>query len=226
MRPTNSVRSIRRMLSASAAAGVLMAALTACGGGGDSDAQDSQTNSTADQTSASASATGSATSSDSQTSTEATSAATPAATGSTDLTPGGTQLAIGDTAVVPAGDGSDKYVLELTVTGIDKGTAADLKSLGLDGDSQVPYYVKLTAKVVSGNAEGGDPSEGLVALAGDTPAQQIIEFGDFKPCNLELFETGTVGTTLQTCDPFVAAKGDTVDSVAFTGGDGDPIVWK
>ncbi len=143
------------------------------------------------------------------------------------FTEAGTNLKIGDTATV-AGDYAGKdYALEVTVTGIEKGTDADLKSLKLDATSLDPFYVKVKATIVAGEAGGADPTDNLVPVAGTKPGQQIIEFGKFEPCNLESFDLeAKVGDSIETCSPFAFDKGTTPDSVAFTGGEGDPIFWK
>ena len=144
-----------------------------------------------------------------------------------DLTAAGTELKLGESAVVPGDYGGNEYALEVTVNSIDPGTDADLKSLKLDATQFDAFYVKVTAEVVSGDADGGDPTDGLVALSGDTPARQIIEFGSFTPCNGEDFDgPSPAGTTLETCAPFAVAKGQKADSVAFTDTEGDPIIWK
>lgn len=162
-----------------------------------------------------------------------------AATGA--VTAPGTELAIGDTAVLPLTYGTDgTATVEVTVTGITEGTSADLEAAKVKNAADLtPFYIQLDMEILSVGPEGfGSYSAGsdFDGLTGDTKAGSLIIIGGFAPCDSGGFEfDSAVGDTAQSCVPALATKGSVVDGVQFSGGpddagydqfDGEPVVWK
>jgi hypothetical protein len=158
-----------------------------------------------------------------------------------DVTAPGTELAIGDTAVLPLTYGTDgTATVEVTVTGITEGTSADLEAAKVKNAADfTPFYIQLDMKILSVGDQGfGGYTAGsdFDGLTGDSKAGSLIVFGDFAPCDGGGFEyDSAAGDTAQACVPALATKGSVVDGVQFSGGpddagydqfDGQPVVWK
>ncbi|MCX6399499.1 MAG: hypothetical protein NTX33_06185 [Propionibacteriales bacterium] len=192
-------------------------------------------------------ATTEATTSDSPTETTSTAESTessPAAPGealSGDVTAPGTELAIGDTAVLPLTYGTEgTATVEVKVVGISEGTSADLKAAEVDDAADyTPFYIKVEMKILEvgpGGFGSYTPGSDFDGLTGNTKAGSLIVFGDFAPCDDGGFEyDAKAGDTAPGCVPALATKGSTVDGVQFSGGpddagydqfDGKPVVWK
>lgn len=157
------------------------------------------------------------------------------------VTAPGTELSIGDTAVLPLTYGTDgTATVEVTVTGITEGTTADLEAAQVkNADDFTPFYINLEMEILSVGEEGfGGYTAGsdFDGLTGDTKAGSLIIIGDFAPCDGGGFEfDSAVGDTAKACVPALATKGSVVDGVQFSGGaddagydqfDGKPVVWK
>ena len=157
------------------------------------------------------------------------------------VTAPGTELEIGDTAVLPLTYGTKgTATVEVTVTGIKEGTSADLEAAQVkDAADYTPFYINLEMKILSVGDEGfGGYTAGsdFDGLTGDQKAGSLIVFGDFAPCDGGGFEhDSAVGDTATGCVPALATKGSVVDGVQFSGGpddggydqfDGEPVVWK
>lgn len=156
------------------------------------------------------------------------------------VTAPGTALAIGDSAVLPLTYGtSGEATVEVTVTGIEEGTSADLEAAKVDNAADyTPFYIQLEMKILAANDDFGSygPGSDFDGLTGNSKAGSLIVFGDFAPCNDTGFESdAVVGDTATSCVPALATKGSVVDGVQFHGGaegagydqfDGKPITWK
>lgn len=158
-----------------------------------------------------------------------------------DVTEPGSELAIGDTAVLPLTYGTDgTATVEVTVTGIRQGTAADLEAAQVeDAADYTPFYIDVEMKIVSVGPDGfggysaGSDFDGLI---GSQKAGSLIVIGDFEPCDGDGFDYDSgVGDTATGCVPALATKGSVVDGVQFVGGgsdspydqyDGEPVFWK
>lgn len=160
--------------------------------------------------------------------TEATSAAAPE--GSAELTEAGTELAIGDTAVVAGENAGKDFVMKVTVTKIDQakpGDLDDMKSSSFDPAKYQGAYIRFDATVVSGDASGGNPGSDIKGMVDDEPATNLIKFSSFEPCENETFETGAVGEKVSSCEIVVAPKGQQVNRAAYVASlSEEPIVWK
>ncbi|MBS4753471.1 hypothetical protein KG112_11720 [Nocardioides sp. zg-ZUI104] len=207
-------------------------ALTACGGEDeDTDAKDKTSQSTEETTEATETPTESA-----ETETSPVAPAAPAG----DVTAPGTELAIGEPAVVPFTSGTDSSgTVEVTITEIKKGSADDLKPLNL-GDRAaglVPYYIQVNVKGVSGSETLAHTSinesiEG--ALPDGSRAQTLSIIGTFEPCdNVSFPGEFADGTSYTTCVPYLAQESTEVSSARYaqrdseySSYDGKPVVWK
>lgn len=149
------------------------------------------------------------------------------------LTPAGDELSIGDSATVKTKEGA---VVKLTITEIEEGTKAHLDQLRVDKDTSTltPFFVHMTAEVVSGNAENYDPAMDITGLIDENPATQLIKFSAFEPCENNGFDPDVAeGDTVESCTIQIADKGSTVDGAAFTSSDteydkfdGQPVTWR
>lgn len=176
---------------------------------------------------------------DPTTATETTSSpADPGAGG--DVTAPGTELAIGDAAVLPLTYGTDgTATVEVKVVGITEGTSADLEAAKVkDAADYTPFYIKLEMKILEVGPKGFGgytPGSDFDGLVGSQRAGSLITIGDFAPCEDGGFEyDSAVGDTAPGCVPALVTKGSKVDAVIFSGGpedvydknNGKPVVWK
>lgn len=197
-----------------------------CGGGGSSPAAStSSTPEAAVSNSASASA--------SATPSAAVSSA-PAASGGT-LTAPGTKLKAGEPAVTHSNTGKDKadpkYVEALftsTLTSVVAGTQADFAKFqdAAKYAGQTPYYVSVSHRMDSISKPSVSVSEPKVTaqLKDGSDAQSLIVFGAFGQCDsTHLATTGkgdaltlVAGSTMVSCQVFLAPAGDEVKTVEYT----------
>jgi hypothetical protein len=156
-----------------------------------------------------------------------------------DVTAPGTELAFGAPAVVPFESGDSKGTIEVTVTGITKGTAADLAPLNLGDRAKgyLPYYIKLDVKGVAdsnalSNYSINESIEGT--LPDGSEAQSISIIGTFAPCDGETFPSDFAdGQSFSTCVPYLAQESSSVAGARFAPNDGPyssydgkPVLWK
>jgi hypothetical protein len=156
------------------------------------------------------------------------------------VTAPGTELEIGDSAVLPVTYGTKgEATIEVTVTGIEEGSTADLEAAKVDNAADyTPFYIQLEMEILSKNEDFGSygPGSDFDGLTGSAKAGSLIVFGDFAPCNDDGFEyDSAVGDAATSCIPALATKGSVVDGVQFHGGaegagydqfDGEPVVGK
>lgn len=172
--------------------------------------------------------------------------ATTPAEGAAELTPQGTELALGDKAVVPFRASGETGLVGVTITKIDKGAAAELAplELGARADGYVPFYIRITVSNESGTDFGGSSLVSLKGLLADgTEAGGVYSVpSSFTPCAKGSAgdDFATVGATYETCtlalapDPAVVTgveySVDAYDEAAPEGAKADyatePIVWK
>ncbi len=126
------------------------------------------------------------------------------------LTAPGTRLAVGRSAVVPV-EGSSG-VVELTVTSVEPGDPD-----AVDGLAGMPYYVRLTATVVSGEADGFFAERTVTARAGGERVSTLASPATVGTCSWEHFPAvAPVGSTIQPCVTVVSdAGGGVVDEVVY-----------
>jgi hypothetical protein len=212
-----------RALSLAIALGSI--ALTACGG---DDAADSPVTAPGETTTTVAKKTTTTTVGDSTTTTDGGEAAD-------GLTPGGTELAVGETAnVLYVTDAGDRAPLEVTVTAIERGDAADMAGFDLGDDAgKIPWYVRVTVT----NKSEVDLSDELITLgleAYDDRHEQLgtlIITGDFPQCNNDYAPEGFVGGAgFEVCEPYLLHPDGAVSSAFWNELDtpyfDQPVIWR
>lgn len=201
--------------------------LVACGGGGSSPASTSSPE-------ASGPATGSASATPSAAASSPTAAAA-AATVDGSLTAPGTKLKAGESAVTHTNTGKDKAdpkyveaVFTSTLTDVVAGTPDDFAKFkdAAKFAGQTPYFVSVSHRMDSLSKPSLGISEPRVTaqLKDGSDAQSLIVFGAFDQCNSTRFATsGTgdslalvVGSSMVSCQVFLAPAGDEVKTVEYT----------
>ncbi|WP_040492899.1 hypothetical protein [Ilumatobacter nonamiensis] len=146
----------------------------------------------------------------------------------------GSELVIGDAAIVPMDDELPDELVSLTVDGIREGTSEELAQLRIEdaaADAQL-FYVDYTIANVSAPEEGADYTPSVtsqfVALdATDTPLTPIIKLVAFDTCENDDVDALAVGESLEQCEIYLAEGGVVAESVGFASGfDSLPIFWR
>ncbi|MFJ9778945.1 hypothetical protein ACIRSS_05140 [Amycolatopsis sp. NPDC101161] len=148
-----------------------------------------------------------------------------------DVTKPGTELKLGERAVVPFKYGTAKSgMIAITVTAIEKGDNADLAKYGDKAKGITPYYLRATVENVDG-ADLAYSSVSLRALGSDGRSTGVIITGSTDRC-----KSGTAGkdftsagAKFETCTLQGAREGAAVEAATFDKGDGydkSPVVWK
>ncbi|MDP2773603.1 MAG: hypothetical protein Q8O61_08600 [Nocardioides sp.] len=156
----------------------------------------------------------------------------PATGSSGDLTTPGTTLEVGETATVTRGDAGE--VLEVTITGIDRGSSSDLADLERPSRGETPFYVHYELTHLSGDSPYLPITHFLSAWAGDRQLSGLTVLVPFPACEEQTFPADVaVGTTVEGCATYVAEKGGApLDRVQFSYGDdydsfdGHQISWE
>ncbi|GAB3569167.1 hypothetical protein GCM10027445_20540 [Amycolatopsis endophytica] len=168
-------------------------------------------------------------SAESSESSEPSAPASPAAAG--DATAPGTELKVGDRAVLPFEYSSSKSgTIAITVTAIERGDSADLAAFGERAQGLTPFYVRATVE----NVGGTDLSYSSVRLRGlgpDGRSTGVIISGDTDKCENESAarDFTTAGAKYDTCILTAASGSSTVTAAEFSDGDAysdSPVVWK
>lgn len=218
---------LKNVTAALGITGILAVGLVACGGGGSSPATSGSTEAA---TPAASSASTGATPS-----TAASTAAAAAAPVDGTLTAPGTKLKAGEPAVTHTNTGKDKAdpkyteaVFTSTLTGVVAGTPDDFAKFkdAAKYAGQTPYFVSVSHRMDSLSKVSLGISEPRVTaqLKDGSDAQSLIVFGAFDQCNSTRFATtGTgdaltlvVGSTMVSCQVFLAPAGDEVTTVEYT----------
>ncbi|ULR51681.1 hypothetical protein [Streptomyces deccanensis] len=133
----------------------------------------------------------------------------------------GAKAKLGEPVLLRYGGGTKSGVLEVTVTGIEKGSKADVASLGLEDDAKkmTPYYVRATIKNAGKNDlshAAVDPPGGL--LDDGTAARQLLVIGTFAACDsYPKTKSFPPGASYETCAPVLADPGTEVTGAVWTG---------
>lgn len=145
--------------------------------------------------------------------------------GAEGLTAPGTELRLGETAVVPVGGRASE--VEVTVTDIEAGSPG--QAPGLDG---TPYFVRVAVTAVSGQARDFLPESYVVGWSGDTQVPPVASPLTIGPCTRTSPRTDvSVGQTWETCVTFVVASGE-LDRAGFDDDEdyqadqGTAITWR
>jgi hypothetical protein len=161
-----------------------------------------------------------------------------------DVAAPGARFNIGDTAILPFTTAINRIDqnIEVTITGIRKGTQDDFADLDASSRKQladvVPYYVDFTVK--KGSPDKDELAFNSVSSSyigaqdqdGDRVSPLII-FGTFKACDAPSFgKEIDEGETYSGCVPFAGTSAKTVTAATWQAYDtdyayydGDPVVW-
>ncbi|WP_439379056.1 hypothetical protein [Amycolatopsis lexingtonensis] len=156
---------------------------------------------------------------------------TAAAAPAGDVTKPGTELKLGERAVVPFKYGTTKSgTIAITVTAIEKGENADLAKYGDKAKGITPFYLRATVENVDG-ADLSYASVSLRALGADGRSTGVIITGSTDGCKSETAgkDFKTAGAKFETCTLQGAREGSAVEAATFDKGDGydkSPVVWK
>lgn len=156
---------------------------------------------------------------------------TAAAVPAGDVTKPGTELKLGERAVVPFKYGTTKSgTIAITVTAIEKGANADLAKYGDKAKGITPYYLRATVENVDG-ADLAYSSVSLRALGADGRSTGVIITGSTDQCKSGTAgkDFTTAGAKFETCTLQGAREGSEVGAATFDKGDGydkSPLVWK
>lgn len=196
--------------------------LSACGGEEDGSAQAAETTTAATTTEEEAPVT-------SESSEETTTSGDDAAAGG-EVTAPGTELKVGDRAVLPFRYTADKEgTIAVTVTAIEQGTEADMAAFGERAKGMTPYFIKMTVE----NVGGTDLSYASLKLRGQLEGGSgtgVVLIGDIPgKCDNETASKDftTAGASYETCS-LTASNGTPVTGATFSEGDDysdSPVVW-
>ncbi|MCR6482966.1 hypothetical protein M8542_09050 [Amycolatopsis sp. OK19-0408] len=148
-----------------------------------------------------------------------------------DVTKPGTELKLGERAVVPFKYGTTKSgTIAITVTAIEKGANADLARYGDKAKGITPFYLRATVENVDG-ADLSYASISLRALGSDGRSTGVIITGSTDQCKSGTAgkDFSTAGAKFETCTLQGAREGEAVGAATFDKGDDydkSPVVWK
>ncbi|WP_030543822.1 hypothetical protein [Streptomyces albus] len=147
-----------------------------------------------------------------------------------DVTAPGTELKVGDKAVLPFEYTSDKKgTIAVTVTAIEKGTESDMAAFGDKAKGMTPYFIKMKVE----NVGGTDLSYASLKLKGQLEGgggTGVILIGGLPgKCDSETAprEFTTKGASYESCS-LSATKTAPVAAAAFAEGDAyrdSPVTW-
>ncbi|WP_409495386.1 hypothetical protein [Amycolatopsis sp. cmx-11-12] len=143
----------------------------------------------------------------------------------------GSELKVGDRAVVPFKYGNDKTgTIAITVKSIELGTKEDLAKFGEKAAGVVPVYVRMVIENVGGT-DLADTSVSVRAVDAGGKGTKVILANGTAACKGEPAAENftTAGATYETCETEGVKDGGEVGGVTFSEGDGykdDPILWK
>lgn len=151
----------------------------------------------------------------------------------------GTVVGLGEPMILPMSSGHEDGPIQLTLTSIEQGTAADLVDLDLgeQGAGMVPYFMHFTVTAVEGSAV---LAYGLTTqyIRGILPDGQttsaLMVFGAWDRCsNTSIPGDFAPGQSFETCRPFLVNEATSIVGAEFAMFDtpydsysGDPVRWQ
>ena len=132
------------------------------------------------------------------------------------LTPVGSTLKLGDTAVIAYEDASThvKSVVAITPSRMKRGSISDFKNVQLTAaqKTSTPYYVKVKAKNVGkGDLSGGSPATYIDGIDDRGQRQRsVIFFGDFSSCQSNTPKHLPPGASYTTCLTYLIPGGGSI----------------
>jgi hypothetical protein len=144
-------------------------------------------------------------------------ATTESSGGSSEVTPLGTTLKVGEAAVIDYTDSSNnkKSLVKLTPKDIEEGSKDDFKNIELDADQKTatPYYAHFKVENVGKKDLSGAEPAGYINGVDDRGQDQneVIFFGDFEACNHETPKSLKAGQSYETCLVYLIPKGGSLE---------------
>jgi hypothetical protein len=132
------------------------------------------------------------------------------------ITPIGSKLKLGDTAVIAYEDASThaKSVVAITPSPIQKGSISDFKNIQLTAEQKTstPYYVKVKAENVGkGDLSGGSPATYIDGIDDRGQRQRsVIFFGNFSRCPSTTPKKLPPGKSYTTCLTYLVPGGGSI----------------
>jgi FHA domain len=136
--------------------------------------------------------------------------------GTAKLTPVGSTLKLGDTAVIAYEDASNhkKSVVAITPSPIERGSISDFKNVQLTAQqkSSTPFYVKVKAKNVGkGDLSGGSPATYIDGIDDRGQRQRaVIFFGNFSRCASSIPKHLKPGQSYTACLTYLIPGGGSI----------------
>ncbi|RZQ65935.1 hypothetical protein [Amycolatopsis suaedae] len=151
--------------------------------------------------------------------------------GSAEVAAPGTELKVGERAVVAFKYGKDKSgTIAVTVNAIELGSNADLASYGDKAKGMIPVYIRSTVENVGGT-DLAYSSMRLRAVGPDGRGTGVVITGDTPQCKSETAKKDftTVGAKYETCELQAIREGGEVGGATYTDSDeykDAPVTWK
>jgi hypothetical protein len=136
--------------------------------------------------------------------------------GSTKLTPIGSTLKLGDTAVIAYEDASThrRSVVAITPGKVERGSISDFKNVQLTAQQKTstPFYVKVRAKNVGkGDLSGGSPATYIDGIDDRGQRQRaVIFFGNFSRCASSIPKHLRPGQSYTACLTYLIPGGGSI----------------
>lgn len=146
-------------------------------------------------------------------------------------TPAGTDLAVGERAVVDYDNGLDQGLLAITVTAIEQADRSEFRAeFGDDAEGMTPYCIRYTVENLSGADFSTKNPPQLSAQLDDGGPTGTFIMGSIPSCTEKRSPSdfNYPGARYETAKLQAAAEGDTVVAATYDGNDddGNPLVWR
>ncbi|QFU91746.1 hypothetical protein [Amycolatopsis sp. YIM 10] len=151
--------------------------------------------------------------------------------GSAEVVAPGTELKVGERAVVAFKYGTDKTgTVAVTVNAIELGSNADLASFGDKAKGMIPVYIRSTVENVGGT-DLANSSVRLRAVGPDGRGTGVIITGDTPQCESESApkDFTAAGAKYETCELQAIREGGEVGGATYSDSDeykDKPVTWK
>ncbi|MGC7094439.1 hypothetical protein ACPZ19_07240 [Amycolatopsis lurida] len=151
--------------------------------------------------------------------------------GSAEVVAPGTELKVGERAVVAFKYGTDKTgTIAVTVNAIELGSNEDLASFGEKAKGMIPVYIRTTVENVGGT-DLANSSVRLRAVGPDGRGTGVVITGDTPKCESESAKKDftTAGAKYETCELQAIREGGEVGGATYSDSDeykDEPVTWK
>ncbi|AXB47948.1 hypothetical protein [Amycolatopsis albispora] len=151
--------------------------------------------------------------------------------GSAEAVAPGTELKVGERAVLSYKYGTDKTgTIAVTVNAIELGSNADLASFGDKAKGMIPVYIRSTVENVGGT-DLAYSSVRLRAVGPDGRGTGVIITGDTPQCESESADKDftKAGAKYETCELQAVREGGEIGGATFSDSEeykDKPVIWK